>query len=91
MPSHPNSHVYADHWPKIAVTLDYRGGLQYWAITLELGGVVLPGEADAFALAVKDAEAAVDDLNNRMLMRGRDAERDERKVVGVEPQHLKRR
>ena len=81
MPSHPNGDVYADHWPKVAVTLDHRGGLNYWAVTVELGGEVLPGEAEAFGLAVKDAEAACDLLNTRMIERGRELERERRKVV----------
>jgi hypothetical protein len=88
MPSHPNPYVYAEHWPKIAVTLDYRGGLSYWAVTVELGGMVRPGEADAFAAALKAAEAACVVLNSDMVERGRGAERDERKVIGVEPQYL---
>lgn len=82
MPSHPNGDVYAEHWPKIAVTLDYRGGLNYWAVTVELGGMVAPGEADAFNAAVKSAETAATMLNDAMLLRARDAERDRRKVVG---------
>ena len=81
MPSHPNGDVYAEHWPKIAVTLDYRGGLNYWATTVELGGVVRPDEADAFGEAVRDASDAANMLNDRMIARGRELERDRRKVV----------
>ena len=81
MPKHPNGDVYAEHWPKIAVTLDYRGDISYWATTVELGGQVLPGEADAFAAVMKDAEAACDELNRKILDRGRVVEREQRNPI----------
>lgn len=81
MPRHPNARYYSEHWPKISVALDYRGGPRYWAVVVDLGGAVIPGEMDAFTLALKDAEAACDDLNYRMLTRIREAEHDDRNPI----------
>ena len=81
MTKHPSDDVYAEDWPVISIKLDYQGGLRYWGVTVELGGMVIPGQMDAFTAALKDAEVACDELNNKMLGRARAAAAERHRVV----------
>jgi len=80
MPSHPSNRQYAEHWPTIGITLDYRGGLRYWGVIVE-AGLVIPGEVEAFSAALADAETACDTLNEKIIGRIRDDASAERKVI----------